>query len=74
MEMRILHVYAPKGEYIGQVRRRGHRLWETVGKPSKTAEAAMIKALKGMTPEHKRARVLLCTEWHDPHVLMELTR
>lgn len=74
MDLRILHIHAPKGEYLGQVRRRGHRRWETIGKPSKTAEAAMVKAIKGMTPEHLRARVLFCTDWYDPNVVMELRR
>lgn len=69
----MLHIHAPKGEYIAQVRRRGHRLWETIGK-GKSAEAAMIKAVKAMTREHKRARVLFCAEWYDPSVVMQLSR
>lgn len=69
-----VHIHAPSGQYIGQVRRRGHRLWETVGKPATTSEAAMIKAIKGMTADHLRARVLFCAEWYEPIQVMELKR
>lgn len=71
--MSIVHIYAPKGEYIGQVRRYGHRRWEQVGNPCKTAKAAMVKAVKAMGQSHKRARVLFCTEWHEPNIVMELS-
>jgi hypothetical protein len=45
-----------------------------VGKPATTSEAAMIKAIKGMTADHLRARVLFCAEWYEPIQVMELKR
>lgn len=71
--MTYVHIHAPRGEYIGQVRRYGHRRWETIGKPCTTAKAAMVKAVNAMGQDHKRARVLFCTEWYDPSIVMELS-
>lgn len=71
--MSTVHIHQPAGEYIGQVRKRGARRWETIGRPCKSAKAAMAKALKAMTQRHKRARVLFCAEWYDPNVVMELS-
>jgi hypothetical protein len=73
--MSLVHIYAPKGHYIGQIRRTGHRLWETVGDGKHTQEtAAMVCAVAAMTEDHKRARVLFVTEWHDPVIIMECNR
>lgn len=69
-----LHIHAPAGVYIGQIRKRGHRLWETVGKSRKSAKPAMIAAINAMGPDHKRARVLWCSDYYDPNVVMELSR
>ena len=71
--MTSVHIHAPKGQFFGQVRRYGHQRWESVGSPCKTAKGAMVKAIKAMGPYHKRARVLLCAEWYDPNVVMELS-
>lgn len=71
--MTYVHIHAPRGIYIGQTRAYGHRRWKTVSGDCKTAKAAMVKAVKAMTPRDKRARVLLCAEWYDPIVMMELS-
>lgn len=68
-----LHIHAPSGFYLGQIRLRGHRLWETVAK-SKNAKAAMIGAINKMGPDHKRARVLFCSAWYEPNIVMELNK
>lgn len=69
-----IHIHAPKGVYIGQIRKRGHRLWETVGKSRKYAKPAMIAAINAMSPDHKRARVLFCADWYEPTIVMELSK
>lgn len=75
-----IHILRPKGYYLGQVRIRGHRLWRTVaGKNGKDrhfrfAQDAMVKAILTMGDHHLRARVLFCTEWYDPLVVMEAKR
>jgi len=71
--MNCVHIHAPAGEYIGQVRRRGAQRWRTVAN-SKTAKRAMVVAIGAMRDDDKRARVLFCTEWYDPNVVMELSR
>jgi hypothetical protein len=69
-----VHIHAPKGTYIGQIRLRGHRLWQTVSKSRKSPKPAMIAAINAMGENHKRARVLFCTEWYEPNIVMELNR
>ena len=71
--MSYIHIHAPRGEYIAQIRLRGHKLWETVGK-SKNAKAAMIRAVNKMGENHKRARVLFCADWYEPVIVMELSK
>lgn len=66
-----LHIHAPKGDYLAQIRGRGCRLWETVGEAHADAKSAMCTAINAMTERHKRARVIFCTEWYDPNVVLE---
>lgn len=71
----MIHINIPRGYYIGQVRKHGYRLYETVTGHCKTPESAMAKAMlkmKGM----KRARVLFIDNsgWYEPHVTMEAFR
>lgn len=67
-----LHIHAPAGKYIAQVRKPGHRLWETVGKPTKCKRTAAKRAVGAMVERGcKRARVLWCSEWYEPTVVME---
>lgn len=72
--MSHVHIHAPAGYYLGQTRRVGAQRWTTVGKQSRTAKAAMVKAVKAMKPNDKRARVLFCADWYDPLIVMELSR
>jgi hypothetical protein len=70
----MVHINRPHGHYIGQVRREGHRLWETVTKPRRSAHHALAAAvLKGKNM--KRARVLFIDNcgYYDPHIVMEAT-
>ena len=69
-----VHILAPKGHYIGQVRLYGHRLWQTVTDRWSNAEIAMSEAVLKMTERHKRARVLFVADWYDPVVVMECKR
>lgn len=72
----LVHINIPRGHYVGQIRLRGHRRWQIVTGECKTPEAAMAKAVKKMTAEHKRARVLFIDSsgWYEPHVAMEASR
>jgi hypothetical protein len=74
--MSNIHVHAPKGHYIGQVRRYGHRKWETVTGRCQSAESAMAKAALAMKPTDFRARVLMLDHegWYPPRVVMECKR
>ena len=71
--MSLVHIYAPNGHYIGQIRRAGHRLWETVSN-CENEQTAIICAVAAMTEHYKRARVLFVTEWHEPVIIMECNR
>lgn len=70
-----VHIYAPRGHHIGQVRAFGHRRWETVTGKCKTAESAMAGAAQKMRGMH-RARVLFIDSsgWHEPTRIMECKR
>lgn len=74
--MTVVHIHAPKGYYLGQVRLYGHRKWETVTGERDTAENAMAQAVMSMTEHHKRARVLFITYdgWYEPNIVMEAHR
>jgi len=69
-----IHIHAPKGHYIGQVRLRGHQKWQTVTIECQNPEQAMSCAVLFMTSNHKRARVLFVVDWYEPNVVMECSR
>lgn len=70
-----VHINRPRGCYLGQLRLTGHRLWDTVTKPRRSAKAAMVAAVLKSRWGHKRARVIFMDSsgWYDPHVVMEAT-
>ena len=74
--MTYVHIHAPAGKYIGQIRLYGHRKWDTVTMGCKSAEQAMSSAVMFMTVNHKRARVLFITDdgWYEPNIVMECVR
>ena len=71
----MIHINAPRGHYIGQVRRRGGRRWITVTGRCRTGESAMAKAAPKMRGMH-RARVLFIDNsgWYEPTFVMECAR
>lgn len=72
----LVHVLVARGHYIGQVRKHGHHLWETVEGQHTSPEKAMVAAVLKMTPDHKRARVLFVDDsgWYGPELRMECSR
>lgn len=72
--MSVVHIHAPKGYYIGQVRLYGYRKWETVTGPCKSDTQAMARAVQHMTMNYKRARVLFIADWYEPNIVMECKR
>lgn len=74
--MTYVHIHAPRGYYIGQVRLIGHQKWESVTGKLKSAEKALATAVLKMSPNHKRARVLFITYdgWYEPNIVMECKR
>ena len=73
-----IHINRPTGHYIGQVRRYGHRRWESVTGNCKTPENALSQAVLAMknTQDMHRARALFidASGWHEPHLVMEAKR
>lgn len=74
--MTLVHIYAPPGYYLGQVRRTGAQRWQTVTGKCRSDTSAMAKAVTAMKAEHKRARVIWVTTcgYHAPTVVMEASR
>lgn len=74
--MTYVHIHAPKGHYIGQIRLYGHRKWETVTEERDSATNAMAQAVMSMTERHKRARVLFIVDsgYYEPSIVMECHR
>lgn len=71
-----LTICRPTGCFIGQVRRTGFRKWETVTMKHASAERALACAIRRMTREHKRARVLFldASGYYEPNLMMEARR
>ncbi len=74
--MTIVHIHAPAGYYLGQVRRRGAKLWRTVTGKCTTDTGAMARAVQSMRADDKRARVIWCDRdgWYGPNIVMECAR
>lgn len=72
----LIHIHAPKGHYIGQVKRLYGKTWRKVTLDLLDAKTAMAIAVLRMDKEDSRARVLFVdTEgWYEPHVVMECKR
>ena len=69
--MTKLHIHAPAGVYVGQRRKRGMRLWESVTTDLKTKEEALI-VLASKMKGYARGRVIFCAEYYDPNVVAEI--
>lgn len=72
--MSTLHIHAPSGIYIAQVRRRFERKWTQVGGEFKQKNRAHSTAAGNMVGDFVRARVLFCTDWYEPTIVMEASR
>lgn len=68
--MSDLHVHAPSGIYVAQIRRAFERKWTTVGVEFKQKHRAQAAAAANMVGDFRRARVLFCAEWYDPIIVM----
>lgn len=70
------HIYAPRGYYIGQIRKAGGRRWTTVTGQCRKDIAAMASAVKKMVPGYTKARVLFITRngYFEPILVMECSR
>lgn len=71
-----LHIHAPKGYYLGQLRGYGCRNWRTVIKTRNSWRHAMAGAVKKMSVDDKRARVIFCTDdgWYGPTLIIEAVK
>jgi len=72
--MTSLHIHAPKGEYVGQLRGYGCRKWRSVITTKNSAKHALAGAVRKMQKNDKRARVIFCAEYYDPVVVMEASK
>ena len=70
------HIHAPRGHYLGQLKGFGCRKWRTVIKTRNSAKHALAGAVRKMTKNDKRARVIFCTDdgWYEPNVVMEASK
>lgn len=71
-----VHIHAPKGHYIGQVKKLWAKRWRTVTLDLLDAKTAMAIAVLRMEKEDSRARVLFIDDegWYEPHVVMECNK
>lgn len=72
----LLQIHEPSGYFIGQVRKRGAKTWETVTGRCRSGEAALAKALLAMRPSDSRARALFVDrdDWYASRVFMEAAK
>lgn len=69
-----MHILWSKGHYLGQLRKIGHRRWQTVTRKCKTKEAAIARAAtKAEGREWKRLRVLFIDDnpYYEPTICFE---
>ena len=75
--MAEVHICAPDGRYIGQVRWRGCRRWLTVTTRRRTPETALRAAATTFSRGAHRLRVLwVGTDpcYYDPRVVIDVVR
>ncbi len=72
----MTHIHAPKGHYIGQVKRLWGKRWRNVTLDLLDSKTAMAIAVLRMNKDDNRARVIFVTEdgYYAPNVVMEATR
>lgn len=71
--MSAIHIHAPKGHYIGQIKFRWAKQWTTVTQYLTDPKTAMAVAILRMEKDkHHLARVLFCTDdgWYEPTIVM----
>ena len=69
------HIYSPHGYYLAQIRPAGCRKWRTIkgargDRKFRLVSKAVIAAAKNMK-KGLRARVIFCSDWHEPMVAWE---
>lgn len=74
--MSAIHIHAPNGYFLGQVRAGGAHKWRTVTQKCKTWNSALSRAVMKMEDHHKRARVIYVVEsgYYDPTVIAEASK
>jgi hypothetical protein len=73
--MNGIHIFAPRGHYIGQVRKAGHKLWETATAEFESAEDALFVLATKMAGM-KRGSILIVDDsgYYEPNLVMEISR
>lgn len=74
--MTLVHINRPSGHYIGQVRKAGHRLWQTVTKHECQSPEVALGFVASNMAGMKRGRVLFIAEcgYYEPNLIMEVKR
>lgn len=70
----LVHVFAPGGHYLGQLRRVGCRNWQTITGRCSTRESAIARAARrARGREWKRLRVLFVCDnpYYGPTIVFE---
>lgn len=73
MSSPTLHIHAPKTSYIGQVRKKGFKLWKTVT-PSMTSSESALRRLATKLGNYDYGRIVMSQEFYDPVVVWELKK
>lgn len=70
--MNNVHIHAPAGHYLGQIKYRWAKQWTTVTHHLTDPKTAMAIAVLRMEKKHNLARVIFVTDdgWYDPNVVM----
>ncbi len=62
--------------YLARTRWYGHRLYDVVGKPTRSYKVAVMRMAKAFEANRniKRADVIMTADYYDPSLLCELVR
>jgi hypothetical protein len=74
--MSLIHISIARGHYIGQVRKEGHRRWQSVTTRRRATPEAALKDVARNMDGMKRGRVLFIDDsgWYEPNLVMEVNR
>ena len=73
--MTAVYIHAPPGFYLAQRHFVGARTWSAIGGRRRSKSSAFAEAGRALACYSvNRVRVIWCSDWYEPNVVMEAAR